>query len=317
MLKQILKNGRSLSLAGRVLRWHLDYLIRRRARPLACGFYITSRCNFRCEFCNIWRIEPPFEAGEGEAKELVASLGKLKLVYFSVSGGEPLLVPYLFRLMAFAKQNGVIYTHFVSNGYLLDDATAKQIRLADVSEVSFSLDADAQNHDRRRKVEGAYAGVVAAVERLKLYAPRTQVVLNAIFDPLFPEGALQAVKAAEAMRVEIKVQPVNRHPDFAGGRPAIEGRRSFSDEEKERINAALNVLLKRRSVVNSRAFLENYRAFLFAPEKLLFSREKCIFGYHHIEFFSHQAFPCLEGMGWQGGFVVKDTELASLIKSAP
>jgi sulfatase maturation enzyme AslB (radical SAM superfamily) len=301
--------------AYRVLRWHIKYCLRRPAPPLACGFYITSRCNFRCVFCNIWRIQPGFQTPRQEAERIIGDLAGKGLSYLSFSGGEPLLVPYVFDLLAYAKERGILYTHLVSNGYLMDAEKARKLRDARVSEISLSLDGDESSHDRGRGIKGAYRGVLAAVERVLANAPDTKIVLNAILDPRNPANALAAVRTAETLGVRIKLQPANVHPSFGFSDTAGVSREPPDDGQWETLRRALAELRSSRHVTNSRAFLDNYEAFLFSPEAVLFAREDCLFGYHHVEFFGNRMFPCAEGMGWQNGFDVAGKTIGEVMNS--
>lgn len=317
MIKNIILQGNFFKFAYRLTRWHLRYFAGRNALPLACGFYLTSKCNFGCEFCNIWRIKPAFQVPFEEARNLIGQLGRMGLIYFSFSGGEPLLVPYVFDLLAHAKKSGILYTHMVSNGFLMDSAMARKIAQAKLSEISFSLDGDEESHDRKRAVKGAYSKVIESVEHVKNFSPATGVVLNTILDPLNPEDALSAIKTAAKLAVKIKVQPLNDHPAFGAGEAAIKSKRQFSAQEKDKLLGIIDSIKHFPHVVNSKPFLENYKAFLFYPEKLIFARDDCIFGYHHIEFFANQMFPCLEGMNWEGGFKASGMPLAESLESLP
>lgn len=314
MLKEIILTRNFFRFSYRVLRWHVDYVMRRTASPLACGLYLTSHCNFRCGFCNICRISPGFTMPEPEAMNLVGELGKLGVVYFSVSGGEPLTVGYLFDLMARAKACGILYTHIVSNGFLMDREKGEKLAEADVSEISFSLDGDERTHDANRRTEGSYKKVIEAVGHVQGHAPRTKIVLNAILDPVEPESAVEVVKMAGKLGVKIKVQPLNRHPSLGLSDPVEKTRSEPSAAEKDRLVEIIDQLVDTPHVVNSKAFLLNYRAFLFDP-KVLLPGGDCIFGYHHVEFFGNRLFPCLEGLDWDGGVEFSGRSLREVLRS--
>ena len=316
MIKDIIFQRNFLRFAYRALRWHLRYLTTGSVSPLACGFYITSRCNFQCEFCNIWKIKPSFQIPRAEAQTLINQLGRMKLIYFSFSGGEPLLVSYVFDLLAYAKKSGIIYTHIVSNGYLMDKSKAKELADANVSEISFSIDGEEKVHDKKRSMSGAFKKVIEALDCVKTYAPKTKIVLNTILDPFEPTGTIFAIQLAKRLQVKIKVQPINDHPDF--GMPDCmekSSKRFLQADEKERLLDAIDLMQKSPYVINSKAFLENYKTFLFCPEELIFSKDDCIFGYHHIEVFANQIFPCLEGLNWREGFDIPKASIEEILSS--
>ncbi len=302
MVREIAFQKNFFRFAYRILIWHLRYFTGLKPRPLACGCYITSRCNFRCEFCNIWRIKPDFQISQEQAERLIKELAELGLIYFSFSGGEPLVIPYIFDLLAYAKQSGIIYTHIVSNGYLMDKNKANRLKEANVSEISFSLDGDQNIHDKIRGVNDAFNKVMEAMDYVKTYAPKTKIVLNTILNPVSPENALFAVETARQQGVKIKIQPMNRHPCFGLQESMPETKRSLQADEKEKLLDAIKLMQASPSVINSRPFLENYKAFMFCSEENILAKDTCIFGSHHIEFFANQLFPCLEGLNWKDGF---------------
>jgi sulfatase maturation enzyme AslB (radical SAM superfamily) len=251
-----------------------------------------------------------------DVKRLIGDLGRLGTIYFSFSGGEPLLVPYMPDLLAFAKKSGILYTHVVSNGYLMDKD--KAIRLADagLSEISFSIDGDEKVHDRNRGMNGAFQKVLEAVEHVRAHSLNTKIVLNTILDPIHPENALFAVKTAGRLGTDIKVQPANDHPGFGAEVCAEKYRRSLQEEEKQKLLDAIDFLKEAPHVVNSKPFLENYKAFMFCPEKLALVNDDCIFGQHHIEIFSNRLYPCLEGMNWKDGFDISESSISKILESS-
>ncbi len=299
----------------RMARWHGQYVVSRQARPLACGYYLTNRCNFRCAFCNIWRHRPPFTVPEEKAKDTIRQLGDLGLVYFSISGGEPLLVPYVFDLLAHARACGVLYTHLVSNGFLMDEARARELDRSKLSEVSFSLDGPPDTHDTVRGQQHAYAHVLQAVENVKRYAPNTAIVINTILDPHQPEHALHSVATAKGLGVAIKVQPLNAHPNLNPDAPEPPRPRELNRQERDAFLAVIKTLRQARNVVSSHAFLDNYAAYMLDRKRLAFTHSPCIYGYHHVEFFNNQLFPCLEGLDWHDGFDPYERPLEALFAS--
>jgi len=315
MLSGIMARVPLLPFAGRMIGWHLRYALSRTPAPLACGLYITSACNLRCSFCNIRKIDPPFTVDAARARKLVTELGAMKTVYFSVSGGEPLLVPHLFDVLACAKSAGILYTHVVSNGLLMDADRAKALAQASVSEISFSLDGPEAVHDAARGRAGSYQRVLDAAGHVKTHAPKTRIVLNAILDPAAPEHALHAADTARQLGVTIKVQPRNEHPAFGARDGVPQCAQALTAEERRTLETAIAALLRAPHVVNSRPFLKNYLAFLFDRDRLMPPQGHCIFGHHHVECFGGKLFPCLEGMDWTGGFDWDDRPLPELFGS--
>ena len=315
MIKDVVFKDNFARFGYRIALWHIKYLIYKKASPLACGFYLTSKCNFHCDFCNIWRVSPNFQISEEKAREIIHDLGRMGLVYFSFSGGEPLLVPYVFDLLSYAKKVGVIYTHIVSNGYLMDRTKARLLAGSRLSEISFSIDGDKESHDAKRGIAGAFEKVITAIDNVKSASPKTNIVVNTILDPHKPEDAVFAVKLAEDLGVKIKVQPLNDHPCFGNDIFASKKRLLISPEEKKRLMDAIDLIQGSDALVNSRAFLDNYKFFMFCPERIKLAKEDCIFGFHHLEVFNNMAFPCLEGLNWKAGFDLSNRNIKEIIRT--
>ena len=135
--------------------------------PVWCAWQVTYRCNFRCRFCGYWR-DPlgqraePAVAHYADGARKLASLGTLLV---SLAGGEPLLRTDLPEIV---KAVGRWHFPFVTtNGWFVTPDVARDLMQAGVWGVSVSIDyADADRHDRRRGMEGAWQHAWRAVELL-------------------------------------------------------------------------------------------------------------------------------------------------------
>jgi len=133
--------------------------------PLWCAWQVTYRCNFRCRFCNYWAIpadaadEPPVAAyAEGSRK--LAQMGTLLI---SLAGGEPLLRTDMPEIVAAVGRYH--FPFMTTNGWLATPAVARDLMRAGLWGVSISIDyADADRHDRRRGMAGAWEQAWRAVE---------------------------------------------------------------------------------------------------------------------------------------------------------
>lgn len=133
--------------------------------PVWCAWQVNYRCNYRCMFCRYW-IDPMGDQPElsvaqfHEGSEKLASLGALLI---SLAGGEPLIRPDIVELVA-----AVAEWHFpfiTTNGWFSTPELADELFAAGLWGVSVSIDyADAERHDRRRGMPGAFDRALAAVE---------------------------------------------------------------------------------------------------------------------------------------------------------
>lgn len=297
------------SLIWRSVRWHFNYFFTKKPLPLACGLYITSKCNFKCSFCNIWR-KPTTTLPLSKAKNIINNLSNLGCFYFSITGGEPLLVDYLFDLLIYARESKIKHIHLVTNGYLLDANRAIRLKETGINEISISIDGTEKVHDKNRGVPGSYSKAINAIENLKRYAPGVKIVLNAIFLPEDPFECLHVVDLARKFNIYAKVQPLNQHPVFNKNNHSVIsphqncwcGDISSKGISSLQIKEAIMKLRSEDCVVNSNIFLDNIYNFFCQKEDLIFKDLPCIFGYHHIEILEDgSVFPCLEGLNWQKG----------------
>jgi radical SAM protein with 4Fe4S-binding SPASM domain len=138
----------------------------------------TGGCNLRCVHCRReWDCAPPDELSTDEAKRLVidpiarARWGSI-LVF---SGGEPLMRPDLFELLAYARSSGVT-SALATNATLVDSTVASRLAAEGVSRVSVSIDgADAATHDAFRGIEGSFERALAGIRALRKAGIEVQI----------------------------------------------------------------------------------------------------------------------------------------------
>lgn len=121
----------------------------------------TAACNLRCRHC--YR-----DAGQRDPRELttdegLALLGEIAAAGFKIiifSGGEPLLRPDIYELIARARSLG-LRPVCGTNGTLLTPAVAQKLKAAGLTAAGISLDSlAAATHDELRGVPGAWQAAV-------------------------------------------------------------------------------------------------------------------------------------------------------------
>lgn len=298
MIRPIVRSRSLVSLMPRALRWHLRYYVRGRGFPISAACFVTNRCNLRCRMCNVWKSEPKTAIDAGHYRDMVDALGSVGAFYFSLTGGEPFLLPDVFSRLAYARER-LPYVHTISNAWAFGEAAARELASTGIDEISFSLDGEERFHDRLRGVAGSYQRTMAAVELVKTHAPRVKIVVNTLVGPDNARQIPGLVRSLEKMRVWMKVQPVSIHPSF-GNEPDAPDRLG-SGGGGAWIQPLVEALKRSRIVVNSRFFLSILGDY-FSGKKLP-AGGRCYLPFFHLEYmWNGRMYPCLGGTGWGGGF---------------
>jgi radical SAM protein with 4Fe4S-binding SPASM domain len=154
---------------------------------------VTRTCNLRCIHCYTDSEAKKYggELSRDEGKALIRDLADFRIPALLFSGGEPLARPDLFELVTYARSLGLRPT-LSTNGTLITDEAARQIKEAGFTYVGISLDGIGEVNDRFRGQAGAFdravrgfKACVAAGQRvgLRLTLTRHNVAnLHGIFD---------------------------------------------------------------------------------------------------------------------------------------
>ena len=134
----------------------LDDIIRYklgRSRPVFVSYYATYRCNRRCMFCDLWKMNAP-ELTTEDAEVVIDRIADFGVKSLGISGGEPLIRKDLEEIAERARERGII-TGLNTNGILITKKRAPAIAKA-FDAVSISLDGFEKTHDEIRGVKGTF-----------------------------------------------------------------------------------------------------------------------------------------------------------------
>ena len=138
--------------------------------PIHPVWEVTNACNLRCEQCHASSGKPlPNELNTEEGKRLLdgmAAIGEFRML--ALGGGEPLVRPDIFELVAYARSLGLEIS-IATNGTLLTVEMAREFKKMGVANIAVGLNAsDAKIHEQITRVPGSFAsskqGIYATLE---------------------------------------------------------------------------------------------------------------------------------------------------------
>ena len=108
------------------------------SRPLLAQVVITRRCNLSCGYCFEYdKVSKPVDTAI--LKKRIDELKRLKVVFVTLNGGEPLLHPDAVELVKYVADSGMI-PMMNSNGWLLKKETILELNEAGLFGIQISCD---------------------------------------------------------------------------------------------------------------------------------------------------------------------------------
>lgn len=153
--------------------------------PTNLIFFVTNRCNARCQHCFYWRNlnNAPAEISLEQIRTVVSSL-RHRVDTLMLTGGEPLLRADLREIIdIFVRENRTRKIHLTTNGSLPDklESLCREVveRLPCELSVQISLDGDEKYHNRLRGGD-FYGRAIESLRRLQALAvSRKNLIVNA------------------------------------------------------------------------------------------------------------------------------------------
>lgn len=127
---------------------------------------VTSRCNLKCTHCYAATEGTPEELTTNEALAVIDDLAAFACPVLLFSGGEPFVRPDILTLAHHAVAKGLRVV-FSTNGTLIDERLAAEIKAVGVSYVGISIDGMEAVHDRFRASPGAFQRALAGIRHCR------------------------------------------------------------------------------------------------------------------------------------------------------
>jgi AdoMet-dependent heme synthase len=137
--------------------------------PLVMSWNVTRECNMKCSHCYINATEKKLahELTTAEGINLIDQICQVSKPLLILSGGEPLLRPDIYELIRYGTSKG-LKMGLGSNGSLIDETVAANLKAAGIATVSISLDSHIPaQHDEFRGVLGSWEKAVNACKALR------------------------------------------------------------------------------------------------------------------------------------------------------
>ena len=119
-----------------------------------------------CIHCGATKERYSKELTTEEIKKVIDELAHIRVRFFAVTGGEPLLRRDLLEVLEYASKKG-IKTGIATNGFLINEEMAHKIGNIKVSSVQISLDGTESTHNEIRQNKESFQRVVNAIRLLK------------------------------------------------------------------------------------------------------------------------------------------------------
>ncbi|MCP5070297.1 MAG: radical SAM protein, partial [bacterium] len=147
-----------------------------RARPNGpvIVWNVRVHCNMTCPHCYASAgLRPsPKDLTTAEAQDLLDQMAASGVSIVIFSGGEPLLRPDLFELLAHARSLGIA-PQLSSNGTLIDEGMARRLAEVGVPYVGISIDGIREFNDPYRGMEGGTEAALAGLRFANAAGMRT------------------------------------------------------------------------------------------------------------------------------------------------
>ena len=129
-------------------------------KPLLVHYYITDKCNSKCVFCDVWKLNGNTNAKFEDVERNLIAARKLGAKFVDFTGGEPLLNSDLPKFLDVAKKQKFITS--VTTNTLLFNKYAKDLK-GKIDLLHFSIDGTKEIHDKIRGVK-SFDSVIESID---------------------------------------------------------------------------------------------------------------------------------------------------------
>jgi len=154
-------------------------------KPVKIFAIINERCNYKCRYCDYWRLkeypdEMPIEQWQAGLQSLKDYVGTYHIEF---SGGEPFLKKNFISLLEWCHENKINFG-VTTNGSAFRDKIIKRFVATQPFNVNISVDSNlAEVHDYTRGIEGSFDHLVATIPKIRKEQERQGIYFPIIIKP--------------------------------------------------------------------------------------------------------------------------------------
>ncbi len=172
---------------------------------LKVNLALTYRCQCACLHCCAGKQSKSGEdeLSAGEIEEIIDQISHFPSVATLISffGGEALLRSEVFRLIAYARKQG-LFTEIESNGILLTGETAGNLKKSGLNHIFIRLEgAGPGTHDRLSGYTGSFKLALEAIKNCKKHGLSCSISTVAIKDKIYNHELQEIIKIGESLKV--------------------------------------------------------------------------------------------------------------------
>lgn len=170
-------------------------------KPKYCFIVPSKDCMFKCKTCNMWKLKR--DIGELTIEEWKKCLGELadfvgEPMVLQFLGGEPLMKEGILELVAFAAKRRY-NTVLTTNGYLINEETAKKIGDSGLTTIILSLHSLKEEiHDFVTGIKGSHYRLMNAIDLLHKYRVNTSIGIDTLILDVNLDELVKMVKWVNA-----------------------------------------------------------------------------------------------------------------------
>lgn len=160
---------------------------------------ITSACNLKCQHCgNDSGNKNNLELTKEEIFNLIDELANIGVERLGLTGGEPLLHPFLFEIIEYAKDK-IPTIAIATNGYFIDEEKIKKFKYYGVKKFIISLDGTRQFHNYFRGNIYAFDYALKAIKLL--IENNMEVKVRSVLTKQNQESILNLIKITNEFKI--------------------------------------------------------------------------------------------------------------------